>query len=311
VEPELLRRLDRAERALEADPRIERVTGLPEVVTRLNEVVMDGDPDERRIPDSREAVAQQLLLYEGDPDAALDRLVDPYYQVGRVTGRVEMGTAREMQQVIDDVERTAAGELGDAAELRVAGYISLYVTIVDSIAVAQVRSFALAFALVVIVLMILLRSLRLGLVAMVPNLVPALSTLGLMGLAGIRLDVGTVLVASLAIGISVNDTTHLMFRYAAEHRATPVDPTGALERSLRGTGRAIFTSSIILMCGFAVLAFGSTNSIRLFGLLSAATVGFALVADLVLTPALLAAVYGRSAPSDRPSRSGSSTSLAR
>lgn len=303
-DPGLLRRVQAAERAIEAHPEVDRVTGLPEVITRLNEVVMDGDPSQRVIPDDRRAVAQQLILYEGDEDAALDRLVDPHYRVARISGRIRMATATGVQRIIDDIEAIGARQLGDQARLEVAGYLSLYVRIVDTITRAQVRSFGIAFALVAIVLMLLLRSVRLGLVAMVPNLVPALSTLGLMGALGIRLDVGTVLVASLAIGISVNDTSHLMFRFARDIRLSPGDPAAALERSLRVTGRAIFASSIVLMLGFGVLAFGSTNSIRIFGVLSSATVGFALIADLVLTPALLALVYS-------PRRSGSPSNLLR
>lgn len=304
-EPETLRRLARAERAVEALPAVDRVTGLPEVITRLNEVVMDGDPAERRIPDTRPAVAQELLLYEGDPDASIDRLADPSFSLGRVTGRVQMTTARGIKAIIEDVEAAAGDELSGPETLKVAGYLSLYVEIIDNITSAQVRSFGLAFVLVALVLMALLRSVRLGLIAMVPNLLPALLTLGLMGALGIRLDVGTVLVASIAIGISVNDTSHMMFRYAAELRAWPGDARRALDRTLAVTGRAVFSSSIILMAGFGVLGFASTNSIRVFGTLSAATVAFALIADLLLTPALLLAAY------DAPSRAGSESSLSR
>ncbi|HUH02896.1 MAG TPA: MMPL family transporter, partial [Kofleriaceae bacterium] len=137
-EPETLRRLERAERAIEALPAVDRVTGLPEVITRLNEVVMDGDPAERRIPDTRPAIAQELLLYEGDPDAAIDRLADPSFSVGRVTGRVRMTTARGIKAIITDVEAAANAELGAHEVLRVAGYLSLYVEIIDNIASAQV-----------------------------------------------------------------------------------------------------------------------------------------------------------------------------
>jgi hypothetical protein len=303
---ETLIRLERAERAIEALPAVDNVVGLPEVITRLNEVVMDGDPAERRIPDSRPAIAQELLLYEGNVDAGLDRLIDPAFSVARVTGRVRMDTARGIKATIDEVETAANAELGDSPRLQVAGYLSLYVEIIDNITSAQVRSFGLAFVLVALVLMLLLRSVRLGLIAMVPNLLPALLTLGVMGVLGVRLDVGTVLVASIAIGISVNDTSHMMFRYAAEIRATPGQARAALDRTLAGTGRAVFSSSIILIAGFGVLGFASTNSIRIFGTLSAATVAFALIADLLLTPALLMAVYDRKA-----SRAGSDMSLSR
>lgn len=289
-EPAVLRAIDRAERAVEAHPRIGAVNGLPDVVARINQVVMEGAAEALVIPGTREAVAQELLLFDSAAAGELDRLVDPEQSLTRVTARTLMTTARGLAEVIRDIERRAGDEVGTHGTVETAGYLPLYVRIIRHITRAQVSSFAIAFALVCGVLALLLRSWRLGLIAMVPNLLPVMATLGLMGFAGIRLDVGTVLVASIAIGISVNDTSHLMFRYRSELRATPGDREGALERTLTSTGRAVFASSLLLCAGFAVLAVASTRSIANFGMLSALTVVFALAADLILTPALLRAL---------------------
>lgn len=305
-DPTLLGELLALERAFERDPRVGRVTGLADVVARLNEVVMDGDPAERRIPATREAVAQELLLYESDANNQLDALVTPDFALTRITVRVRMTTARGIRALVHDLERAARDRLGDRAEVRAAGYLPLYVKIIGNITRAQVVSFSLAFALVGVVLMILLRSVRLGLVALVPNLLPTAATLGLMGALGIRLDVGTVLLASIAIGISVNDTSHMMFRFQRELRRTPGDSEGALDRTLDATGRAVFASSIVLVLGFAILGLASTNSIRHFGLLSAAAVVAALIADLIVTPALLLTVFRHT-----PSADGDASSPAR
>jgi predicted RND superfamily exporter protein len=161
------------------------------------------------------------------------------------------------------------------------------VRIIQHITDAQVRSFAIAFFLVTVVLMLLLRSFKLGLLAMVPNLLPATMTLGFMGLVGIRLDVGTVLIAAIAIGISVNDTSHIMFRFKHELAAGAVSPEDAVRRMMLKTGRPVVASSLILMAGFGVLLFASVKSVSYFGLLSSATIASALLADLVITPALL------------------------
>jgi predicted RND superfamily exporter protein len=114
-----------------------------------------------------------------------------------------------------------------------------------------------------------------------------------MGWVGIRLDVATVLIAAIAIGISVNDTSHIMFRFRHELGLTPADPERAVERMVAHTGRAVVASSAILVAGFAVLLFASVKSVSYFGLLSGMTIGSALIADLVITPALLLTLHRR------------------
>ncbi len=289
-DPELLRKIERMERAFEKDARISRTTGLPEIVKRINQVVMDGEDGEYRIPDTRAAVAQELLLYEMDADNELSDVVDNDMTLTRVTTIGGMTTARKLQAGIEDLTAIARAELGDDAEITPTGYLPLYTRIVEYVTLAQVTSFSLAFGLVAVMLMVLLRSFRLGLVALVPNLLPTAMTLGLMGALDIRLDVGTVLLASIAIGISVNDTSHLMFRFKEELADTGGDARLALERTMHATGRAVLASSLLLMAGFGVLGFATTTSISNFGLLSAATVLSAVVADLVITPALLLTV---------------------
>lgn len=289
--PETLRAIEKAERTMEDHPEIGRVTGLPEIVSRVHQVVKDGDPAELRIPDSREAVAQELLLYESDPDSELDSLVDPEFTRTRVTARGAMPSARELSQTLRELEQRGNEALGGTAKLHASGYIPLYVRIVDHVTQTQIDSFATALLLVTVVLVILLRSFKLGVAALVPNLVPVLMVLGFMGFVGIRLDIATVLIAAIAIGISVNDTTHVMFRFRHELRETPGDPSGAIERMLRTTGRAVVASSVLLLAGFSVLLFASVSSVRYFGLLIGLTLVLALICDLLITPALLSVLH--------------------
>jgi uncharacterized protein len=289
-DPELLRRVDRMQRAFEEHPEVARVTGITEVIKRVNQLMFDDDPEAYVIPNDARVIAQELFLYESDAAGRdhLDSLVDTRaYRITHVTARTGLPTARGIEAVITDLRARGAEIIGDAGEVEAAGYLPLYVRIIQHVTQAQVRSFSLAFVLVTLVFMLLLRSVKLGLVAMVPNVLPALMTLGFMGFVGIRLDVATVVIAAIAIGISVNDTSHIMFRYKHELARDPTDPVGALERMLLGAGRPLVASSLILMVGFGVLVFASVKSVAYMGLLSATTIAFALVADLLITPALL------------------------
>jgi predicted RND superfamily exporter protein len=288
-EPALLRRIDQVERAFEAHPRVSRATGLPEILRRINQVVMDGDPAADAIPDTRPAVAQELLLYENDERNDLDTLVDGEFTVTRVTARSGMPSVGTVGRTIAELERAAAPLLGDGARLRSVGYMAVYVRVIENIAVTQIVTFAIALGLITIALMVFLRSVRLGLIALVPNLLPVAMTLGFMGFAGIDLDVATVLIAAIIIGITVNDTSHIMFRFRHELGASPDDGEGALRRTMQAVGRPVVASSLILAAGFAVLLFAGVKSIFFFGLLCLLATMFALVADLLITPAVLLA----------------------
>ena len=291
-DPDLLRRIEIMEQLFEAHPQVTRATGLPEVVKRNNEVWNDERPGTYLIPGKKGEIgpiAEQLLTYSFDVDGRdhLDDLVTPDYRQTHVTVRTSLPSARGISDIIDSLQMAGDASIAEPATVEPAGYLPLYVRIIQHITSTQVSSFAIAFAMVALVLMLLLRSIRLGLLSLIPNVLPAAMTLGFMGLAGIRLDVATVLIASIALGISVNDTTHLMFRFKHELAATPEDPDGAIRRMLLAVGRPVVGSSLILFAGFSVLLFASVKSVYYFGLLSCVTIATALLAELILTPALL------------------------
>jgi predicted RND superfamily exporter protein len=295
-DPAVLRQLDDMERAFEKVPDVARATGLPEVVKRVNQVWSEERPGTYAIPAEQGIVAEQLLTYSFDTDGRdhLDDLVTTAdYRTTHVTSRTGLPSARGIKRIIDDLQ--AAGDASVKAPVTVepAGYLPLYVRIIQHITNTQVRSFLLAFGMVALIMIILLRSVRLGLLSMIPNVLPAAMTLGLMGFLEIRLDVATVLIAAIAMGISVNDTSHIMFRFKHELAATPADAEGAVRRMMLGTGRPVIAASLILTAGFAVLLFASVKSVYYFGVLSAATTISALFADLILTPALLLSMARR------------------
>jgi predicted RND superfamily exporter protein len=219
-----------------------------------------------------------------DPVAA--RILDREREALRVTYGVPMESARGWAARIDSIRKRGEEVLPADVELTMGGYLPLYVRMMDYIVDTQVRSFAAALFLVFAVMAIFLRSPRAVLLSVFPNLLPILTVFGLMGALGIRLDIATVTVAAIAMGIVVDDTVHLLYRFR-EGLARSGDPATSVRRALEEAGPALIGTSVVLAASFAVLGFASVLSIALFGLLTAATIVCALAADLVVLPALL------------------------
>jgi len=156
----------------------------------------------------------------------------------------------------------------------------------DYIVTSQIMGFSLAFSAIATLMCILLRSVKAGLIAMIPNLVPVLLTLGTMGWLGIPLDYSKVSIAAIAMGIAVDDTIHLVLRFRHEFRLCG-NYADALGRALLDVGQALVITSIALVVGFSVLLVSILDSQATQGMLLSATIVMALVADFLLMPALI------------------------
>ena len=151
---------------------------------------------------------------------------------------------------------------------------------------SQIKSFLLAFTVISIAMFAMLRSLKLGILAMIPNLLPILFTMALMPILGIPLDAGTVMVAAIALGLVVDDTIHFLSRLKSEaERADGVK--SAIARAMNSTGRPIVFTSVVLSLGFLVLVLASFNPLVNLGILLFIVITLALVFDLIVLPAII------------------------
>ena len=170
-------------------------------------------------------------------------------------------------------------------------------TTVSSLIRNIIKSFSVAVLIITLLMIALLRDFRLGLIAMVPNLLPILVVGGFMGFVDIPIDMANLLIASIAIGIAVDDTIHFLYHFKVKHAAT-----GNVEASLKDAfyhaGRAMVSTTMILSLGFAVYMASNMVSILRFGLLIAMTVVLALVIDLIFAPALIRVSHNDDAQGD-------------
>lgn len=292
-QPAVLKGID----ALEAttDGREEKVggsTSVAGVVKRLHQVFNDGDPKAYAVPGDADAIDQELLFYDPDRDDDPLRLIDfPRWQKARVTFRTANDSAGAARDLLARVEKDAAALLPEGVKAVPSGYVPLYVKLIDYLVWGQVWSITTSFVVIFAVLLVLFRSLRYALLSLPANVIPVALTLGFMGWAGIDLDVGTVLIASVALGLAVDDTIHFVFKFRAKEQETG-DAAKAVDATLRSTGAAIMATSLTLALGFSVLGLAQMKSIGLFGALMAVTMASALVGELLITPAVIL-TFGR------------------
>jgi predicted exporter len=152
--------------------------------------------------------------------------------------------------------------------------------------VGQVKSLSLSLGLIFAVMVALFLSSKVGLIAVVPNIFPILVNFGLMGLLGIPLSTATALIASIAIGLAVDDTIHYLVRYNSEFKKD-LDKDRAMRATVLSVGRPIIFTSCTISLGFAVLLFSHFQPTAIFGMLMVVTMASALVGDLILLPALM------------------------
>jgi uncharacterized protein len=300
LQPEMLRKLDkvytyaREGTLANGEPAVDHALAFSEIVKVMNMAMHEGAPAYRRIPQftpeeggevrARQAVAQYLLLY-GDPDD-FSGLVTPDYHAARLVLRLKDRGTKVFRPIERDLLTFARETFGDDATVEVVGETVMAGYIVNRLVRDMTKSLVLAAFVIVLVFFALFRSLRLGLLAMIPNILPLVVTMAALGYLGVVLRTSIVMVFSISLGIAVDDTIHFVTRLRSESRqGKSLDE--AIGATFLGTGRAIVFTSVILFAGFSLLIFGSFLPSRNFGWLSALTMVTALIGDMFLLPALI------------------------
>lgn len=282
-EPAALRGLEALQARVDRLEGVSRTSSLADLVRSMNRAVEADDPAAERIPDQRPAVTELLQLA---PKDEIGRYVNGNQSRANLVVRTgEVGSAAIRR--LDAGLRTAIrSELPDGLRAAPTGNAILLARSADGIAGSQGRSVGLATLAIFALVSAALRSWKLGLIVLLPNLFPVLLFFGLLGLGIAPLSLPTSLIGAVALGIAIDDTVHFLVSYRRGRRrgATPVE---ASRDTGRAVGRAIVITSAMLAAGFGVVALSSFATLREFGLLFATTVGICVVADLLLLPALL------------------------
>jgi len=234
---------------------------------------------------SRLDKVMQLVFLSAD---SLTGVVNhPEYSRTNILVRTTLARASDVTATVEKIREFARKTFPPELTVRPTGTLILHTRTTDDIVNGQINSLALTGGVIFIIMSAMFLSTRVGLIAMLPNLFPLMIFFGLMGATGAVLSLSTHIIASIALGITIDNEIHLMTRLGSEVRATGNQEL-ALVRVLSTVGKPAVFSSVLLILGFLVLCLSTLVPIQEFGYLSAATILIALIADVVLAPALLA-----------------------
>jgi predicted RND superfamily exporter protein len=190
-------------------------------------------------------------------------------------------------EFIQRVRHDLQNNFGIKPELvHVTGMLVLYNNVLQSLFDSQIKTIGMVFLAIMVMFFILFRSLRLAILAIIPNLVSAATVLGLMGWLNIPLDIMTITIAAITIGIAVDDTIHYVHRYSVEV-AKDLDHVAAMQRTHASVGRAMYYTSVIIIAGFSILTLSEFIPTIYFGLFTGLAMAVAMLANLTLLAILL------------------------
>jgi predicted RND superfamily exporter protein len=289
-DPAFLAKVEEFERQVVALPGISKSVSLVETLKQTHRALGGDKPEEYKLPHSRELVAQELLLYTMSLPQGMDLndQVTVKNDAIRLTLISNITDSATWTQTADTIEGVA-GNLG--LDITISGKVMLFQSMNGYVVRSFVESLLIAVLVVSLLIIIAFRSFRQGAIAMLPNIVPLIIGGAVLKLLDHSLDIGTVLVCSVCLGIAVDDTIHILTNYR-HHRQDGADATEALAMTLTHTAPALVVTTLVLVAAFGTLAFGTLVPNVYFGIMTAVILMAALVTDFTFLPAILLARDG-------------------
>ena len=293
--PEYLETVEKFADWYRKQPGVLYVNTLTDTMKRLNKNLNYDDPAYYRIPGERNLSAQYLLLYELSLPFGLDlnNQINVDKSSTRLTAVLESVSTREVL----DLEESAQAWLKENAPAHMATHGASPLIMFSHIAkrnlVSMMTGTLLALLLISVILIVVLRSLKIGLVSIVPNIGPVLMTFGVWGLIYQQIGFAVAVVAPVALGIIVDDTVHFLSKYLRARREQNKSPEDAVRYSFHTVGTALGVTSFILVAGFLVLSYSGFTMNSHLGIMTTIAILSALLADFLFLPPLLMKLEGK------------------
>ncbi|MBC8431076.1 MAG: MMPL family transporter [Desulfobacterales bacterium] len=275
--------------------KVVNVNTITDTMKRLNKNMHADDESYYRIPEERNLAAQYLLLYEMSLPFGLD--LNNQINVDKSATRMIVTLKDTSTTELRATDENARAWLQANAPQSMFTYGSGLSVIWAHLSQRNINSMLgasfVALVLISAILTLALRSLKLGLVSLIPNLTPALMAYGIWGLTVGQVGLGLSVIAAMTLGIVVDDTVHFMSKYIRARREHNLNPAGAVRYAFNTVGTAMWITTLALVAGFMVLALSGYNMNADMGLLSALTISLALILDFLFLPTLLMKVEGK------------------
>jgi predicted RND superfamily exporter protein len=263
-----------------------KTLSLVDIIKETNKALNENKEEFFTIPQDKDLIAQELLLFENSGSDDLEDFVDSGFTKARITVKLPYIDAIDYVNLIEQINTEIEKNFKDKAEVTVTGISNLLARIMEAAITSSAFSYILALVLITIMMLILVGHIKLGLISMIPNIAPILVMTTVMVIFDMPLDMFTMLIGAIAIGLAVDDTVHFIHNFR-KYELIHNDIDKAVRLTLMTTGRAMIVTTIVLSFGFFVFMGATMSNIFNFGLLTGIAIIVAVLADFFLVPALM------------------------
>ncbi len=286
LEPEMLKKLAAIQNFLDKQEVFDTSLSLADHLSLVNQEFHGGEKDYYKVPDRKKLVAQYLLFFHRRD---LKNYVNHDFSRACIVVRHNISDSSSLNRYIRELREVAPGIVGPGTRVDIVGENLMINEAAEGLIKAQIKSLGILLAAIFIITSIMFTSFKGGIISLIPSLIPAILMFGIMGFLKIPLNPGTAMVAVISIGIAIDGTLHLFSRYNELCRRTS-DYDAAVLETVHQEATPMVTTSLALALGFGTLLFSNFTIIAQFGALAAATMVFALFANLLITPIIMSRV---------------------
>ncbi len=288
--PKLLNQLEKLKLSMESINEDGLLVGktltISDMLKEINKALNENRDDFYTVPQNSKLIAQEFLLFENSGSDDLEDMVDSQFSKARFTIKTPWLDAVVYGKFIKQVQDEFETALGSMATINATGMIAIFGKTIAAAITSMATSYLTAFLMITFMMLLLIGDIRIGLISMIPNLMPIIVIMGIMKIAGFPLDLFTMLIGSIAIGLAVDDTVHFMHNFKKYYQDSG-DVREAVRHTLHTAGKAMLVTSIVLSISFFIFMFSEMKNLFNFGLLTGVTIITALLADFLLAPALM------------------------
>jgi len=293
-EPKFLQLLEKIEQvSLDYQPGaqdIKKTVSILTVVKENHKILNEGQQAYYSIPDTREEIAQELLLFENAGSDDLEEFTDSNFRIARISMLMPFQNMIGMKEYLAELDKKYAALVAESGlegvKIHTTGLIMIFAKTLLVMLWGTIISYAQSFVFVGLLMFMMMGNLRTGLLAFGPNMIPVVLTIGMMGWMDIPLDLLTSMLGCIIIGIAVDDTIHFMHHYR-NYSSQGYDPETAVRKTLDIAGRAILFTSVVLVGCFLVHLTDTFVTSQKFGILLSFALSAALICNLLVVPALM------------------------
>ena len=279
-DPEVLKMMIRTEEFMKEDPNIYSAQSVADLVEQMNDAMEEG----KKIPDNKAKIEQLWFLLDGQD--IMSQLVSEDLDKGIIQSKFASIKTKEIEDFTNNMNRFIKENSNESCKIKFTGIPPLYVKLNDSLVKSQYSSLIIAIVMVLLIVGIILRSISKGIYATIPIITTIIILLGFMGITGIPLDIATVLVGSIALGIGIDYSIHIISGLNS-HLKNHGNAEKAIEETIMAKGKAVIVNVVSVAAGFLVLLFAQIVPIQNFGLLIAISMFGSGLGALTLLPVIL------------------------